>query len=209
MTNQQQGWGQPDPNQQYGQQSQPGQQAQQYGQQTQYGQPQQYGQAQYPQTQYPQTQYPQTQYPQAQYPQGQYANQPPQQSMAPTDQGFIEFTMQGNAFTSSMVVPTLTIDGHRVNARYGLNTIPVPSGPHHISVVGHWMRAYGQAELDLQVGPGEHVPVYYAAPFHQFTTGNIGHEPQKKKGLGLLLGLVIGIPVFILVVSIVAALAGS
>ncbi|WP_022908791.1 hypothetical protein [Aestuariimicrobium kwangyangense] len=133
----------------------------------------------------------------------------PEQAVQGAGQGFVELTVQGNAFTSSMLTPTVTIDGHRITTRYGLNTIPVPAGHHHIDASSQWMRTYGQASLDVTVRPGEHVPVFYASPFHQFTTGSMGHEPQKRKGLGVMLGIVVSLPLVIFVLGLAASLAGS
>lgn len=120
--------------------------------------------------------------------------------------GFIDLTLQGSALTSSLNTPTVTIDGYPVPATYGLNRIPVVPGPHRVFVYGEWMRRYGQAQVDLHVQEGQHVPVFYRAPFHQFTTGSIGHEPQKAKGVGSLVGLCVFL-VLIFVVPFVAAAA--
>lgn len=117
--------------------------------------------------------------------------------------GFIEFTIQGSELTSNMVVPTATVNGHRVTTRYGHQSIAVPPGPVRLEVYAQWMRRYGQATLDFFVQPGQHVPVYYAAPYHQFTTGSIGHEEQKRKGLGMLLGIIGGIVGFFLLLAII------
>ncbi len=122
---------------------------------------------------------------------------PPQQGFQPQPgpplppPGFINLTIQGNVLTSSMITPSVVLDGHPIPAQYGLNLIPVIPGRHHVHVYGEWMRRYGQADIQLDVPVGQHVPVFYRAPFHQFTTGNIGHVPQPMKGLGVLIGVMV------------------
>ncbi len=105
----------------------------------------------------------------------------------------------------SMVTPRVRINGWGVPASYGLNVIPVNPGHNRIECDNQWMRTYGQAAMDLDVRPGQHVPVFYATPLHQFTTGAIGHEKQKHPGLAVLLAILVGIPVVILLVCVAAA----
>jgi hypothetical protein len=48
--------------------------------------------------------------------------------------------------------------------------------------------------------------VFYASPYHQFTSGSIGHSKVKRKGLGVLLGVVGGILAVIVLSTLLAAL---
>lgn len=137
----------------------------------------------------------------------QWPAQNPHNAAPQGPQGFINLTLQGNAAFRSFITPTVHIDGNLVAAQYGLNTIPVPPGRHHISVYGQWMRQYGQAEMDVDVAQGEYVPVFYAAPLHQFTTGSIGHEPQKTKGIAFMVTVVVAAVVLPILFLIVSALA--
>ena len=132
------------------------------------------------------------------------AGHAPGQGSALPPPGFIDLTLQGSAMTSSINTPTVTVDGYPVPARYGMNRIPVVPGPHRIYVYGDWMRRYGQAELDVHVQQGQHVPVFYRAPLHQFTTGSIGHVTQSAKGVGFLVGLVV---VVLALLALITALA--
>lgn len=129
-----------------------------------------------------------------------------QQSPAgqPGPGGVIDFTVQGSVLTNNMVAPTVTINGHRVNVPTGGNApIPAPPGRHHIEVYSQWLRRYGQAAITVDVQPGQRVPVFYAAPFHQFSgKGAIGLEPQKRPGLGGLLAI---IGVFLLIIVLIVA----
>lgn len=124
--------------------------------------------------------------------------------MAPT--GTLVLNVQGSPLVQSIVPPSLTINGHPVRLAYGRNVIPCPPGPQHLSMHLQWMRRYGQAELDLNMAPGQTVEVFYAGPYHQFTHGQIGFQPQKHHGLGLLFGILGGTIGFILLMFLVIAL---
>ncbi|MFT4298171.1 MAG: hypothetical protein QM597_00820 [Aeromicrobium sp.] len=102
---------------------------------------------------------------------------------APQPTGTVYLTVQGSVMTSSMLTPNAWINGYPVTVRYGANPIPVPAGPVRVDLSAQWMRTYGQASIAFMLAPGQTVPVYYAAPMHQFTTGSIGFEPVKRKGV--------------------------
>ncbi|HPB73012.1 MAG TPA: hypothetical protein PLX71_08535 [Phycicoccus sp.] len=120
--------------------------------------------------------------------------------------GIIRLTIQGSAMTSNMIVPTCRINGHSVPTRYGVQDLTVWPGPNHIELQAQWMRTYGQAALDVTVDPGQVVPVFYAAPLHQFTTGNIGFTKQKRGGVGCLVAT-IAVPLVIALLAVLLALA--
>jgi hypothetical protein len=118
-------------------------------------------------------------------------------------QGTIRLTLQGNLMTSGLV-PTVHVGGHKVNARFGTMDVPVWAGRTRVDVHTQWMRQYGQASLEVDVPPGGVVPVFYAVPWHQFTTGSIGHEKQPRKGVWamvLLLAMVLVVPVLAIVAA--------
>jgi hypothetical protein len=112
--------------------------------------------------------------------------------------GHLRVNLQGSVLTSSMITPTLLINGQPVMASYGPNDYILPAGPYRVSAYGQWMRQYGQAALDVAVYPGQTVDVFYAAPMHQFTTGSMGFTKQPRRGLGLLLGLMGGVVFYVL-----------
>ena len=118
-------------------------------------------------------------------------------------QGTIRLTIQGNEWTAGMLTPTVVVSGHRVNSRFGTMDIPVWAGPNRVDVHTTWLKEYGQASLDVVVHPGEVVPVYYAVPWHQFSTGSIGHERQRRKGLAAFAVIlaVVAVPVLLLMVA--------
>lgn len=101
----------------------------------------------------------------------------------------IQLTIQGNLMTSSIVPPTVKLNGFPRSVSYGLNTIPVPPGPLQLEVSMQWLRTYGQAQVSLSPEPGQTIQLWYAPPFHQFTDGAIGYQPQPRKGLGVLIGI--------------------
>lgn len=124
----------------------------------------------------------------------------PPHAQQPTPMGTIDLTVQGSVLTATMP-PSVFVNGHRVPAQFGLQHIPVPAGPVHLVVNAQWMRTYGQAEMQLDLQPGQRVPVFYAPPWHQFTTGSIGHVPQRRKGGIAAILIVVGIVLFILALA--------
>lgn len=145
---------------------------------------------------------------------GQPWGQPPahgQQYGAPAPgqgpQSFIEVVIQGSMWTSNALTPRVHINGQVVPSSYKSNTYPVPPGQHHIHVDAQWMRTYGQADLPVNVGPGESVRVYYRAPLHQFATGNIGFEPQQAKGKAFFFGILGFCALLVLFIVLLAVFA--
>ena len=110
----------------------------------------------------------------------------------PRPQGTLRLTLQGNALTSGWLTPVVSVNGHPVFSRFGTMDLPVWAGWNRVEVYARWWRRYGQASLDIAVPPGAVIPVFYAAPHHVFTTGSIGHEPQRRKGLVASIAIVVG-----------------
>ena len=107
----------------------------------------------------------------------------------PAGHGALMLTLQGNAFTTGLT-PTVKIDGHPVPAAFGANFYPLRPGQHRVDVHAQWMRQYGQAAMGLDIREGQTIPGSYAVPWHQFTTGSIGHDKQSRKGLGVMIAIV-------------------
>ena len=119
-------------------------------------------------------------------------------------EGTIALTLQGSVLTSNMLTPKVFIDGYPVPASYGLNRLPVPAGRHTVSAEATWIVRYGQASYDVDVPPGQTVPVFYVAPMVQFLKGRMGPEKQKRPGLWafvLLIVVIVAIVVFVAVVG--------
>lgn len=107
--------------------------------------------------------------------------------------------------TSNMITPKVQIDGHPVPASYGSNHLPVPAGRHTISAEATWIVKYGQASYDVEVQPGQTVPVFYAAPMVQFMKGRMGPTKQKRPGASAFVILI----AVIVVIVVIAVIAGS
>lgn len=105
--------------------------------------------------------------------------------------GRLRVHLQGSVLTSSMITPTLLINGSPVKATYGLNDYILPSGAYRVSAYAQWMRQYGQASLDVPLFPGQTTEIYYAAPLHQFTTGSMGFVRQSRKGVPVVVAIII------------------
>jgi hypothetical protein len=110
--------------------------------------------------------------------------------------GHLRVNLQGSVLTSSMITPTLLINGQPVKASYGPNDYILPAGPYRVSAYGQWMRQYGQAALDVAVYPGQTLEVFYASPLNQFITGSMGFTRQKRKGRALFVGLIAVLMIF-------------
>jgi len=137
-------------------------------------------------------------------PQFQPHPQPQYQPQGPM--GMLHLTIQGSAMTSSMIPPTVHLNGYPVPIKYGRNDIPVPAGPLHVDIHAQWIRSYGRAALDCMVLPNQAVPVFYASPYHQFASaGSIGHTKVKRNGLGALFAQLGGILAVLLLVFLLAA----
>ncbi|MBF4161582.1 hypothetical protein [Nocardioides acrostichi] len=121
--------------------------------------------------------------------------------------GWIDFTVQGNPMTASMVTPSVTVNGYPVPIRnYSTTPIPMPPGRHRVEVSCQWLRRYGQASLDVDVAEGQTVPVFYAQPLHQFTAGAMGFEKQKRPGRASLLALIAVITLLVVGVVLLGVL---
>lgn len=127
---------------------------------------------------------------------------------APVGTAHLRVHLQGSVLTSSMITPTLLLNNQQVRASYGANDYHLPAGQYHVSAYAQWMRQYGQAAVDLVLAPGQVVDVFYAAPMHQFTTGSMGFTKQRRKGVGLVVGLFAVLALMILA-PIVVGLAYS
>ncbi|GMA30275.1 hypothetical protein [Litorihabitans aurantiacus] len=121
-------------------------------------------------------------------------------------QATIDLTVQGSVMMRSFVPPTIWVNGHVLTPKYGQRDVPVPAGPVRVDVECQWMRKYGQASLSFTAQPGQTVPVFYAAPAHQFTTGAIGHTKQKHKGMGFVWGI-LGVALALIVFAVVLPFA--
>lgn len=172
---------------------------------TQPGQPypsQPYGQQPYPPAQQP---YPQTYGHLPPYTQTPAGYPGPQNIGAPMGVGHLRVHLQGSVLTSSMITPTLCLNGQPVRASYGPNDYQLPPGQYHVSAYAQWMRQYGQAAVDVALQPGQSVEVFYAAPVTQFQTGSMGFTKQRRKG-GWLLFAIIAVMLALVLIPLLTSL---
>lgn len=125
----------------------------------------------------------------------------------PPPPAFVDLTVQGSPFSSSIIPPTITINGWRVQPAYGRRVLPVAPGHVRVDAEAQWWRTYGEATLTFTAAPGQTVPVFYAAPMTVFTGGSLGHVPQRRRGaLGAWLTLA-GLVAVLVALAALAALA--
>lgn len=125
----------------------------------------------------------------------------------PAGHGALMLTLQGNFMTAGLT-PSVHIDGHPVPGAFGANFYPLRPGRHRVDVHTQWLRRYGQASMELDIREGQTVPGFYAVPWHQFTTGSMGHDKQSRKGLGVMIGIIAFAVLIMLVCIIGPALLG-
>lgn len=126
----------------------------------------------------------------------------------PAGHGALMLTMQGNVMTTGLT-PTVRIDGYPVPAAFGPNLYPLRPGRHRVDVHTQWMRQYGQAGMEIDIREGQSVPAFYAVPWHQFTTGSIGHTKQSRKGLGAMIAIIVVTVALICACALGGTLLGS
>lgn len=104
--------------------------------------------------------------------------------------GLLRLTLQGNILMN--MPPRVLLNGHHVATHSGTNDFHLAPGPYQVDVSVQWMRQYGQASARVDVRPGQVAELWYAAPWHQFTTGNIGPTKQPHKGLEVMVAVTVG-----------------
>jgi hypothetical protein len=127
----------------------------------------------------------------------------------PPPPAFVDLTVQGSSFSSSLIPPTITINGWRVQPGYGRRVLPVAPGPVRVDGEAQWWRTHGQATLTFTAAPGQTVPVFYAAPMNVFTGGSLGHVPQRRRGALATWLMLAGMLAVIAVVTVAVLAAGT
>ncbi|KXP11569.1 hypothetical protein AXK60_24830 [Tsukamurella pseudospumae] len=78
--------------------------------------------------------------------------------------------------------PDFRLDGVKVATGFGENFLPVPPGIHRVEVAG-------QAQLDVEVAPGQVIDVYCAPGSTILNKGLLGPSTQERPGLGLFIAI--------------------
>ncbi|NYE38135.1 hypothetical protein F4692_003280 [Nocardioides cavernae] len=99
--------------------------------------------------------------------------------------GLIRLHVRPPTLGSGRHVPWVQVDGVRVPVGIGDNLLEVPAGPHVVRAAPRWDPARVR-ELQVDVGPGTVVPVFYADPASRFTGGSLGTRRRQDWALRCL-----------------------
>ena len=132
-------------------------------------------------------------------------NQPP--GNLPPGQLVMNFRQLSGMFQMG-ATPMLTIDQWQVPVRLGQNVIPIPPGRHLIQAKTQYLFAYGAAQTEIEVAPGQQVELFYAQPMLTFVKGAIGFTPQKPPAMGCMIAILVTLGLCLVAVILVAVLAG-
>jgi hypothetical protein len=113
------------------------------------------------------------------------------------------------AFFFFFVKPVIEINGQRVPAVWGRNTIPVPPGRYHVHVHTPYFLPpkVGNADLPVDVHPGQTVELEYRSPLIVFFQGALGTPPQQYPGMAVTIGLYAVLAVLVLCSCLVPVLS--
>jgi hypothetical protein len=105
--------------------------------------------------------------------------------------------------------PRIRIDGQEVRgAAWGDNEIPVAPGIHDVEVETRYLLPFyrGTAGMFVTVTGGGRVELEYCAPVVAFAAGSLGPPPQRFRGFGYAIGLIVAVAVVAAVACTVGAL---
>ncbi|NKY89102.1 hypothetical protein [Nocardia veterana] len=115
------------------------------------------------------------------------------------------------AATLMALVPEVVVDGV-VRARgWGNWLIPVSAGRHQVRIhIDRFGVLLHPAQLVVTVDPGERVPIHYRMPASGFASASIGTTPQRARGGGRLVAVllvpVLLVPILVTVAAVLALL---
>jgi hypothetical protein len=106
------------------------------------------------------------------------------------------------AFFFYLVKPNIAVDGNPVQANWGRVVVPVRPGDHRLDVYTPYFLPpkVGQADLVVNVPPGQTVELEYRAPLIAFSRGSLGAPPQRYNGMWFLIVMLV-----ILVLAVLCA----
>lgn len=94
----------------------------------------------------------------------------------------IRLIRQGTWATTSLVKPTVLLDGRPVPTVIGATVLPVAPGVHRVDVRENDFGAQAPVAAMVTVAQGRMVDVYYAPPMTRFDSGRLGAVPQERAG---------------------------
>ena len=145
--------------------------------------------------------------PQQGQPQPGYGQPPAQQQSGPTGELVLDIRKPFGAM--GMISPVVSIDGYPAAASWGRNSFRTPTGVRQVSVAQSYLWTYGRASMPVSIEPGQTSEISYAGPMWTFGMGGaIGVGPQKRPGTGLFIGIMVFV-VLVVLLAIVAGIAGN
>lgn len=96
----------------------------------------------------------------------------------PQPDGLIRLNVRPPTLGSGRHVPWVHVDGVRVPVSVGDNLVPVAAGSHRVQAAPRWDPARVRS-LDVVVGQGATVPVFYADPHSRFFGGSLGTRRRQ------------------------------
>lgn len=78
--------------------------------------------------------------------------------------------------------PSVAVNGYSYSCSFGVQDIWVWAGWNRLVVDLTYPRGFGSAVLDVDVAPGQIVPVWYAPPWAWPFPGRMGYTPQTRSG---------------------------
>ncbi len=110
------------------------------------------------------------------------------------------------AFLLAATGPQVEVDGMVRSTVWGDCIVDVPPGQHHIAVHTRYLGQMGRAQVVAIVQPGQQVSVFYRPPAAMGMAGSLGFEPQKTRGMGVLLAISGGVVVLFVLLIVLSAL---
>lgn len=111
------------------------------------------------------------------------------------------------SFMLAATGPQVEVDGMVRATTWGNCIVDVPPGQHHVAIHTRYLGQMGRAQLGVLVQPGQQVPVFYRPPAAMGMAGSIGFEPQKTRGMGVLLAITGGVFVLFLLLIVLTTFA--
>lgn len=120
--------------------------------------------------------------------------------MEPT---FVRLTVQDGWSGLEALGFRLLVDGRPVEVGgAGVHDFLVTPGRHELGFSVWWLRRYGHASIDVELGPGQALEVFYAPPYGAFGKGSAGLRPQKRRGMAGLVAYAGGLYLTIWLVTV-------
>ena len=96
------------------------------------------------------------------------------------------------AFLMTATGPNIEVDGgDPIVAQWGPWPVELPAGKHHVRVATRYPGGKSPAELTVDVPAGGEVRVFYRTPAAIWMPGSIGLTPQRTRGVGAMVVLVL------------------